>query len=335
MRSRLALLFALLATIAEGSTHTCRWAFPGGTPATFEGCVPPPVTFATPGAKRVTLTVCAAGSCTSSTRTLQVLDPRPRIVRVTPPGSPVYPGDEVSVSAVVTGAPPLALSWKLPGGVTSTANPVVFRVPNTRRVSLSLSLTNRAGNVTLPVGFNVLDPRPRASIRLTPSPLYIGQTLTAVASVTGKPPFQLRWNLTPEGLASSGSTFSWPTAGAAAGNRRLSLTVTNSSGSQTVSTSIRLSPTPLIVSFKPLCPDLCFFPAGTAVPFELATSSGAVSRYEYDWNGDGRFETSSASPVSSHTFSAPGSYRPRIRVTAGARVESAYSLRLLHVSRVP
>lgn len=335
MRSRLALLFALLASVADGSTYTCRWVFPGGTPSTFEGCNPPPVTFAAPGAKRVTLTVCAAGSCSSSTRTLQVLDARPRIVKVTPPASPVYAGDEVSVSALVAGAPPLVLSWKLPGGVTSASNPVVFRVPpGTRRVSLSLSVTNPAGNATLPVAFNVLDPKPRASIRLTPSPLFVGQTLSAGAVVTGKPPFQFRWALAPEGLTSSNPTFSWPTAGATAGSRRLTLTITNAFGSQTLSTTFRLSPRPLIVTFKPTCPDLCFFPAGSPVPFELVTST-SVSRYEYDWNGDGTFEASSASAVASHVFSAPGSYRPRVKVTAGSKVESAYSSKLVHISRLP
>ena len=66
--------------LAEASSaYSCFWSFPGATPASSESCAPTPVRFSSPGNKRVTLKTCAGERCSSVTKIVVVLDPRPRI----------------------------------------------------------------------------------------------------------------------------------------------------------------------------------------------------------------------------------------------------------------
>lgn len=202
-------------------------------------------------------------------------------------------------------------------------------------MSLRLTASNASRSATFPLSLYVLDPRPRASIRISPSPAYTGQTIVAEASATGRPPFSYRWKLSPEGVGSTSPTFSWSSAGAPAGLRSLELTLSNAAGSQKVTRSFRLQTPPLILSFAPICPNLCFFPPGSTVSFELRTSeSPAPARFEYDWEGDGRFDDSSSSPLTAHTFPKAGHFRPRVRVSSG-RTETAFSGRYVHITSSP
>jgi len=74
----------------------------------------PAVVFTVPGPQNVTLTVCnAAGECSSVTKTVLVLDPRPSVAgfSATPPR--VEQGQSVLLDAAGSGAPPLSYSWQV------------------------------------------------------------------------------------------------------------------------------------------------------------------------------------------------------------------------------
>ena len=74
----------------------------------------PTVVFTSPGPQSVTLTVCnAAGECSSVTKTVLVLDPRPAVggFSVTPPR--LEQGQGVLLDAAGSGAPPLSYSWQV------------------------------------------------------------------------------------------------------------------------------------------------------------------------------------------------------------------------------
>jgi hypothetical protein len=73
----------------------------------------PSVTFSTPGLKAVTLTVCRSGSCSTTTKTVRVLDPAPVLsfAAVQPASAEV--GQLVALSAGATGKPPLSYTWAI------------------------------------------------------------------------------------------------------------------------------------------------------------------------------------------------------------------------------
>lgn len=73
----------------------------------------PRVTFSSPGQKTVTLTVCNARGCSTATKIVEVLDPRPTILSTTYPtkvGSAEVP---VTLTSRLSGRPPLLSTWTI------------------------------------------------------------------------------------------------------------------------------------------------------------------------------------------------------------------------------
>ncbi|MBW8879026.1 MAG: S-layer homology domain-containing protein [Acidobacteria bacterium] len=54
------------------------------------------------------------------------------------------------------------------------------------------------------------------------------------------------------------------------------------------------------------------------IQFDLNVSRGIPDLYEYDWNGDGSFEEASTLPITTHTYSVSGTYRPVVRIHHGS-----------------
>ena len=73
----------------------------------------PQVSFATPGAKQVTLQACNALGCSTVTKTVTVLDPMPVIDQATVGALQVTAGQPVSLTGAAHGRPPLTYTWKL------------------------------------------------------------------------------------------------------------------------------------------------------------------------------------------------------------------------------
>jgi uncharacterized repeat protein (TIGR02543 family) len=60
---------------------------------------------------------------------------------------------------------------------------------------------------------------------------------------------------------------------------------------------------------------------GSSISVDASGSSdagGSIASYEWDWDNNGTFDTSSPSPIASHTWPDNGSYTIRLRVTDGA-----------------
>jgi PKD domain/S-layer homology domain len=119
----------------------------------------PTATFSTPGAKQVTLTACKASGCTSVTKTVVVLDPKPNIVSASLP-SVVGMGQAVSLRATATGRPPMTYEWTFSNGTDSvvTGNPSVWNAPSSPGTFLaSLKVINADGVAsTVPVTVTVV-----------------------------------------------------------------------------------------------------------------------------------------------------------------------------------
>jgi len=69
-----------------------------------------------------------------------------------------------------------------------------------------------------------------------------------------------------------------------------------------------------------------------AVEFDAAGSEdpdGRLISYEWDFNGDGLFDTYGNGPVANHTFNQPGTYQPLVRVTDNSGAWATFSLTMV------
>lgn len=340
---KLLVLFASADASGNQAPHTCRWSFPGGTPATSTSCSAPPVRYRTPGTKLVTLTVCTAarlsgdGSpCTTVTKPLTVLGPRPVIVGLKADPPEPFAGDTLRLTATASGKPPFTWLWNLPGTATATTNPAVLETARLAPGLLTLKVraTNSAGSATRTLYIRLLDPKPiLTGLSLSTITPAVGSILTASPNMTGRQPLTFRWTLDGQTLGTE-RTLSWQVAGVAPGPHNLALRVANAAGAASLSRTVTVQQ-PQILDFRPVCPNLiCLFAVDTPVAFDLVLAPLAQpTRFEYDWTGDGPFTEASPTPVSSHIYMEPGNYRPRVRVTTAAGVEIHAASQFLLVTR--
>lgn len=326
---------ALLALFFAAAPHTCSWVFPGGVPSTSSSCQPPLVTFSRPGPKRVTLTVCAGPFCDSASKTLQVLEPRPRIAGIVPQPLPAYDDEPVTLTAETTGKPPLSYSWKLPDGSRLTGNPVVLapEAVSPNAATVRLTVTNDEGSASRSLSLKVLSPSPRIrSVTLSPNPIYPQSTLSAAAEATGRPPITYRWTF-PDGKTLEGASVTWTVPDLPAKSHPVVLDVSNASGTATSRRTFRVLPPAALRGFEPVCPGPCVFRIGQAVGFEIETSLTSPI-FEIDWNGDGTYDENVTSLHPTHSFTSSGFFRPRLRVRLGdGRLEVRSSSRILTITR--
>ena len=73
----------------------------------------PTAAFSTPGLKTVTLTVCRSGTCSTTTKTVRVLDPAPVLSFAAAQPASAEVGQLVGLSAGATGKPPLSYTWAI------------------------------------------------------------------------------------------------------------------------------------------------------------------------------------------------------------------------------
>jgi hypothetical protein len=120
----------------------------------------PTTAFSTPGSKQVTLQACSAAGCTSMTKTVVVLDPKPNILSTNIPLQ-VGAGQPVLLQAAATGRPALSYRWVFTTagidtvllGATPTWNTPL--IPGTFQAHLEVSNADGMASST-PVTVNVV-----------------------------------------------------------------------------------------------------------------------------------------------------------------------------------
>jgi hypothetical protein len=156
----------------------------------------PVVVFATPGVKQVTLQACNSAGCSSSTKTVTVLNPLPVVTAASL--TPLLPeaGQLVFLTGAGTGQPPLAFNWQVtPVGGTPFAGPSGSSAwwntagLNPGAYIVSLQLQNTAGTgVSLPLPVTLAPATPLDFYTTSPCRIYdsrqgAGPLLSGVARI--------------------------------------------------------------------------------------------------------------------------------------------------------
>lgn len=140
------------AEAAAAGALTWAWTFEGATPAS-STAQHPAVSFAAPGPKAVTLTVCDLyHQCETLARTVYVLDPTPDVAGLTVVPEIALVGETVTFqSSTVGGKGPMSHTWTVSGGPTLQGDPATWNTTGVAPGSypFSLLVQNVDGQATL------------------------------------------------------------------------------------------------------------------------------------------------------------------------------------------
>lgn len=334
---------------STGTVTSWSWSFQDGNPSGFSGEEPPAVTFPI-GTKAVTLTINDNGD--SETQNLTVLDPAPAIggVALVPAAPKVC--QQIAFSGVnVTGKPQLSHSWQI---LSPDGNPLIPAVGGS-----GTTFNWNTGN-TLPQDYKVRltvtnagNPPAVKDLQFTLAPVGALPTAPFAPTVPAGPlGLTVTFGLpaTPAELQNA-SEWSWdfgdgqgwsawssnPVTGpnptktyAQLGTYNVKVRVKNCLGP---ADGIESTPLPILVTqileakFDPVCfGGICSFSTADPVAFidrSVGVTPG-VDFWDYDWDANGTFEDAgNTSPRSSHLFTTPATYRPKMKVRKASGGESA------------
>lgn len=180
-RVRCAVVLGLAGSLCLGAASAVQAA--GSTAAN------PTVVFATPGSKQVTLAPCNGTACSSTSQTIQVLDPFPAVISASATGVTAQVGQLVELIGTGRGKPPLTFTWQvipiaapavnLPGATawwdTTGYAPGVYQ--------LKMTIANSSGTATSATSTVALLPSQAGSFyTVTPCRAYDSRTATALAA---------------------------------------------------------------------------------------------------------------------------------------------------------
>ncbi len=165
-----------------------NWSFPGGTPSSFTGAIPGPVTYANPGNYTVTLSVTNGCGVSTGTTSVSVLSP-PNVGIVSSAGPSIC----LNSSTVLTASNATTYSWTPSTGLSSTSGTSVTAAPSSTTTYTVTGFNGTCSDTeTITVIVNSLP-------QVTPSGSFVmcvGETEQMGVSVTGgSPPYSnYVWN---------------------------------------------------------------------------------------------------------------------------------------------
>jgi PKD repeat protein len=222
--------------------------------------------------------------------------------------------------------------WDFEGdGVFDTDDPGerdytrTFTTPGIRNALLQVT-NDKNQTATAAVQINVTGAPPIASAAVTPSngavPLNV--TLTGTATRGTAPIAKYEWDFQGDGIYDFSSTSTGNTTFryATAGTYNAAFRVTDTAGLQSIArataTAIRVGPpgSPTANITVPSSPVRQNAPAVISFAGTGTTPAGTITKYEWDFEGDGTYDFSSPSNASTtHIYNAPGVYTASLRVT--------------------
>ena len=291
------------ASLSGGTPTSYSWS--GGASSGSSASYRP--SFSSVGSKTVSLTVSNSAGSDSGSTTVRVIEP-PRVSISCPSTTTV--NTNVTCTASLSGGTPTSYSWS--GGASSGSSAsyrTSFSTTGSKRVSLTVS--NSAGSDSDSTTVRVIEP-PRVSISC-PSTTTVNTNVTCTASLSGGTPTSYSWS----GGASSGSSASYRTSFSTTGSKRVSLTVSNSAGSDSDSTTVRVLPDEPSIGVR--CPVSVL--VGSSFTCTVRNRGGPID--SYSWSGTGGASSSSSATYRS-SFSSYGSQEVEVTVrnTGGSDIGS-------------
>jgi PKD repeat protein len=231
-------------------------------------------------------------------------------------------GSTDAANACTTASAITSYVWNFGDGGTASGKVVSHTFSSPQQYSVTLTVTNDRGlsaSTTNAVSVGAGSLPTSAQFRFSPASPAVNQTVFFDASEakpgTGHTLTQYKWQF---GDGTSGSGMLVSHAYGIAGGYSVTLTVVDETGqqlaaSQTVTVTATATPAAVFtISQSPV-------PAGTPVTFDGGRSTPgagatAVVRWEWDF-GDGTPIDGRADGVIVHTFSSPGAYAVKLRVT--------------------
>jgi hypothetical protein len=148
----------------------------------------PTHTFSTPGTKVVELTVCNSRGCSTTRKTLTVLDPRPKIASIAIPALVGSAETTATLSAVASGKPALRFAWRLSGrwgSETLAGNLAAWRPDALGSHTVRLTVSNNSGQITSAPASLLVVPSSFADVSPVSPAFDAVETLAALGFTTG------------------------------------------------------------------------------------------------------------------------------------------------------
>jgi len=237
-------------------------------------------------------------------------------------------GEAVHFTDLSTGAK--QWHWDFGDGSTSNQqNPThVYNELGTYPVTLTVEGNGNSDTKTRQIV--VINAKPEASFSYSPLNPLVNQAITFDASSSSDSDGNIvnyTWQF-GDGSVAYGKIVkhSYSTSG----NYKVELKVTdNDDGTATTSKVITVNNES---GNKPPVANFVYSPSnpseGETVTFNASSSDdedGTIVLYEWDWNGDGKFDSSSTKPVIKHSWDKAGEYVVTLRVTDNASLSNTFS----------
>ncbi|MCS6905087.1 MAG: hypothetical protein NZ576_06860, partial [Bacteroidia bacterium] len=244
------------------------WNFAGGGQAVVSGLNTNTlvVSWASTGAKSVTLQVVNNSGCVSSVVTQAItINNNPPLPTLTPPSTICGTGVNVTFTGIAIGAPPAALSWNFgsdatpttfntPAGVLITISNPVVQWSTIGAKTVTLTAINTSGCTSVVTAVVTVNALPALPVINAPSMVCVNQVVNISTSTSAN---VYAWNFganaTPATSSSAATNVSWSTSG----GRNITLTITAANGCQATNTVvINVKPVPnvtLSANFSSVC----------------------------------------------------------------------------------
>jgi surface-anchored protein len=249
--------------------------------------------------------------------------------------SPAPPGSAVALDASGSvepkqGASITSYEWDFDGDgaydQTTTTPTTSHTYASHGKYNVGLRVTDSAGETgttTVPL---VVTLPPTVTLAASPNPVQAGSPVTLTATASDPNPggaiTKYEWDLNGDGTfgTDTGGVSSTSTTFSTAGTYTLHVRVTNSDGA-TVIAPVTVTVNPVGTTDQPPVASLSVPSVaviGQPVTLDASGSTdpdGTVTKYEWDFNGDGIYDQTTTQPTVSHTFSGPAG-----QPTVGLRV---------------
>ncbi len=282
------------------SAASYHWDFGDGGTSSAQN---PSHTYTTIGNFTVTETV--TNSYGSDTATGQVVFPA--IAAFTPGATVIQTGDSIAFTNTSTGTSPLTYAWEFGDGTTSTdtspSHAFNLAVNSTTPCASSgsctvkLTVTNAWSDPQAPsTATATINFKPRAGFTPGQTTIQVGDTVSFTNTSTGNETLDYAWNI-GDGATSieKNPQHQYLTAG----NYPVTLTVSNSYGSDTATGQVNF---PAKAAFTP---SATVIQTGDSITFTNTSTGSTPLSYSWDF-GDGSPASTDVSPV--HTYLTAGDY---------------------------